>query len=377
MTIRAKSIYDELGVRRVINAAGSGTILGGSALSPSIQDAMEKANENFVLMEELLEKSGQAIADVLGAEAALVTSGCFAALVLGAAGIMTGKDPEKIRRLPDTTGMKNEFIFQKSPLYRYAHAPAVAGGKMVLVGDENGTTAEELEAAIGPQTAGILYLGGAEGRPGVLRLSEVLDIAHARGVAVMSDSAYEIYPLEKMRSRASSGAELVCFGAKYVGAPHSTGIICGKKEYVEAARLNNFIAHDVQDNQNLGRGYKVDRQEIIAVVTAVKEWFTINHEERLAEEEQKIQAIIRDMGGLPHVKAELVWERNALHMYLHITLDEQALGKTAEQIRDELLEGDPVLYLSATENTLRVAVFLLGEGEQEEVAEILRQAFSR
>ena len=230
---------------------------------------------------------------------------------------------------------------------------------------------------MGPQTVGILYLGGAEGRPGVLPLSQVIDIAHRHGVAVLVDSAYEIYPLEKMRGRASSGADLVCFGAKYLEAPNSTGFMCGKEEFVEAARLNNFIAHDVQGNNNLGRGYKLDRQEIIAVVTALREWFTINHDERLAEEERKIQSIIRDLKDLPHVKAEQVRDPNSPHIHLNITVDEKALGKTVEQVNDDLWQGDPILYLSASHGSLGLAVHLLNEGQEKEVAEILRRVLHR
>jgi len=161
-TTKTPEVYKELGVKRIINAVGSATLLGGSTLPGKVQAVMEEANECFVDMEELLEKSGKAVAELLGAEAALVTSGCFAALVLGAAAIMTGKDEEKIARLPDTTGMRNEFLIQKAMRYHYDRCVSVAGGKLVEVGDEHGATAEQLAAAIGPATAGILYLAHAE-----------------------------------------------------------------------------------------------------------------------------------------------------------------------------------------------------------------------
>src|SRR5262249_18266231 len=159
--------------KRTINAAGNMTILGGSMTSPEVLAAMAEANEAFVDMEELLDKSGAAIAEILGSEAALVTSGCFAALVLGTAAIMAGKDTARIARLPDTTGMKNEFLIQKPTRYHYDRAVSVAGAKLVEVGDQSRTTAEQLEASIGPNTAGILYPARWEGTAGALSIPEV------------------------------------------------------------------------------------------------------------------------------------------------------------------------------------------------------------
>ena len=156
-TTKTPEVYKELGVKRVINTVANLTLLGGSILSGKVQAAMEEANECFVDMEELLDKSGKAVGELLGAEAALVTSGCFAALVLGAAAIMTGKDKEKIARLPDTTGMKNEFLIQKGMRYHYDRCVSVSGGKLVEVGEEHGTMAEQLEAAIEPSTGGGRY----------------------------------------------------------------------------------------------------------------------------------------------------------------------------------------------------------------------------
>lgn len=74
-------LYNELGVTPVINAMGHVTLLGGSILSPHVQAAMDAANRMYVSMEELQEKAGRAIANMLGAEAASVTSGAYAALV--------------------------------------------------------------------------------------------------------------------------------------------------------------------------------------------------------------------------------------------------------------------------------------------------------
>ncbi len=150
-------IYASFGISRAINAMGHVTLLGGSLLSPAVQAAMEAANRAYAPLEEVLDKTGQTIAGMLGSESALVTSGCFAALVMGVASLITGDDGEKIARLPDTTGMKNEILLQKRQRYHYDRCISVPGGKLVEVGDEQGTTAAQLAAAIGPNTAGIFH----------------------------------------------------------------------------------------------------------------------------------------------------------------------------------------------------------------------------
>lgn len=376
-TTKTPEVYKELGVKRVINIVGSTTLLGGSILSSKVKAAMEEANECFVDMEELLDKSGKAVGELLGAEAALVTSGCFAALVLGAAAIMTGKDKEKVARLPDTTGMKNEFLIQKGMRYHYDRCVSVPGGKLVEVGEEHRTTAEQLEAAIGPATAGILYLAHAEGTDGILSLPEVVGIAGRKGVAVLLDAAAEVYPLERMHERASSGADLVCFGGKYFGSTHSTGVLCGRKEMVEAATLNNFIAYEAKDNRSLGRGYKVDRQEVIVTVVALQEWFTMNHEERFSVQERRIETIAEGLAGIPHANAQRMWERRGPWKQLRIDLDEAALGKTAASIGEALREGDPSIWIHVDGNQMYVGVHTLREGEDKVIAERLRQLLTQ
>ena len=375
-TTKTPEVYKELGVKRVINAMGSATPLGGSILSGKVQAAMEEANECFVDMEELLDKSGKAVGELLGAEAALVTSGCFAALVLGAAAIITGKDKEKVARLPDTTGIKNEFLIQKGMRYYYDRCVSVAGGKLVEVGEEHGTTAEQLEAAIGPATAGILYLASDEGTEGTLSLPKVVGIAGRKGVAVLLDAAAEIYPPERMREVARSGADLVCFGGKYFGSTHSTGFLCGRKEMVEAATLNNFIGYE-KDNRGLGRGYKVDRQEVIVAVVALKEWFTMNHEERFSVQERRIETIAEGLAGVPHVKAQSIRERRGPWKRLRIDFDEAALGKTVASIGEALREGDPSIWVGVDGNQMNVGVHTLREGEDKVITERLRQLLTQ
>lgn len=371
-------IYTELGVTPVINAMGHVTVLGGSILSPAVQAAMDAANSLYVSMDELQDKAGQAIAKMLGAEAAFVTSGAFAALVLGAAGIMTGGDPAKIAQLPDTCGMKNEFLFQKATRYRYDRCITTAGAKLIEVGDEQGTTPDQLAAAIGPQTAGIFFFARGERILGTLRLAQVVEIAQAAGLPVLVDAAGEVYPLERLRGLPQSGAGLVCYGAKYLSSANSTGILCGQAGLVSAARLNSFTGYESQNNRSIGRGYKVDRQEIVATAVALREWLETDHEERFQQQAARIETITRRLADLPHVTTRNLWpEEQGPWMRLHIAYPVERVGKNNQEIAAALKAGNPSIWVRPEGEGLTVEVHTLRPGEEQIVADALHQHLAR
>ncbi len=372
-------IYSDFGIKQVINAMGHVTLLGGSMLSPAVQAAMEAANQGFAPLEEVIDKTGSAIADMIGAESAMVTSGCFAALVQGIAAFITGNDREKIGRLPDTSGMQNEILIQKRQRYHYDRCITVPGGKMVEVGDEQGTTIAQLEAAIGPNTAGILHYARGEVVDGVLQLADVVAAAKRKGTRVIVDAASEIYPIERMHYVAQSGADLVCFGAKYLGAQNSAGILCGSKAYVGIAKSHSFIGYEAQRSRGMGRGYKLDRQEVIGVTVAVREWLQMDHEERIQQQVDRIAIITNALADLPNVQTEEVWnpEREAW-IQLRIAVD-GADDAQLDAICEQLRTGEPSIWLRPTFEGGQIAVMVntLQAGESEVVAQHLREVLSR
>ncbi len=374
-TTQSESIYREFGIKPVINAMGNVTLLGGSSYSPNVQAALDASNAVFAPMEEVLAKTGAAIAEMLNAESAYVTSGCYAALVLGIAAIMTGKDPERIAQLPDSTGMKNEFLFQKKTRYRYDRCITAAGGKMIEVGDEHGCTVAQMAAAVGPNTAGILYFAQGEKMPGTLSLADVVAVAKAHNLPLILDAAGEVYPLERLTGLPATGADLVCYGAKYMGSGHSTGILCGRRDLVESAHLNNFVGYEAYTNRSMGRGYKTDRQEIIATAVALREWLAMDHEERLQSQATRIQTIMDGLSDLPHVTARNVWdEESAAWMRLRVAFDGNALGKTASDVAAALKAEDPSVWVRVEGDDIVVVPHTLGEGETAIVRDQLRAA---
>jgi len=368
-------VYEKLGVRHVINANGNQTVLGGSTPPPQVQEAMDEASLHWVEMKELLEKTGEYISGVLGTEAAIVTSGCAAALTLSTAACIAGNDPDNIGRLPDTTGMKNEVLIQKKQRYRFDRCFTLAGGRLVEVGDESGCSSEQLAEAIGPKTAAIAYFLQPGSDSSVVSLEETVKVAHSLDVPVIADAASQIYPLEYFRNSAQ-GADLVCFGAKYFGAPHSSGIVCGKKDLVDAVVAQGFIAYQNEGRRAWGRPMKLDRQEIVGVAVALDLWFSMNHEDRILDYHRRMSDIQRGLAGVPNVSTKVVQNQRFYESSLLVVIDPKA-GKTAQQVADELDAGSPRVWVGVQgDDTIIINAHVFNEGDQRIIAERLRDALA-
>ena len=365
-------LYRDLGCKPVINAAGNQTILGGSRVSPSVQEAMIAANRHYVEMRELFVQTGETIAELVGSEAAFVTPGCGAALALSAAACMSVGDPAKMEQLPDTKGISNDFLFQARQHYHYERCLTIFGGSIVMVGDDKGTSRDQLEAAIGEATAAIHFFASGDEDPSILDLEDVVSIADKHNIPVIVDAAYQIYPLDRFKYYTQSGASLIGFGAKYFGACNSTGILAGKTDLVEAAFMHSFIGFETGDYETVGRPLKLDRQEIVAVTVALKEWLALDHEARISEHWIKADRIIEALSGIPNIEVERHVEDNSLSNGVMLTLREDALGKTAAGVVDALKEGDPGIWTRSTQSRIRIAVAHLIEDEVEIVIERLR-----
>ena len=185
---------------------------------------------------------------------------------------------------------------------------------------------------------------------------------------IIADAAAQIYPIDYLRRNAQS-ADLVCFGGKYMGAPHSTGFVCGKKDMIEAVTAHGFIGP-----RPFGRGMKVDRQEIVGPVTALEAWLDIDHEERLVRYGVRFSAIEQAVQGVSGLKeTKVVTTNNFYGVSLHLVLDTGKLDKTAADVLNELLEGTPRIRLAAEgDDTLTVNVHTLNEGEEHVIADRLR-----
>ena len=366
-------VYERLGVRRVINAWGVATELGGWGQSERVTSAMEEANRGTVEMQELLRKSGDFIADLLGVEAAFVTSGGAAAQALSVAACMAGTDPDRIAQLPDTTGMKNEVVIQKRNRYMFDRCYTLTGASLTDAGDDDGTTEDDLDAAIGPNTAAVAYYIQPPIDDAIVSLEDTVALARSRGVTALADACSQIYPLDYFR-RCAQSADLVTFGAKYMGAPHSAGFVCGKRDLIDAVSAQSFVTYHYDGGRAVGRAMKIDRHEIIGVVTAIEDWFTMDHEERILEYEARFAVIDDALGDVDGVSTRRIEVPHYVPYMMLVDVDESVVGKTAEQVRVELDNGSPRIWVGAEDGSLRVVVNCMSDEETAVVAERLREA---
>jgi len=350
-----KTIYETLGIKHVINARGNQTLLGGSLLPKKVQIDMEEASLHFVEMQELLNKSGDYIANILGTESAYVTSGCAAAITLSTAACMAGTNEKKIGKLPDTSSMKNEILIQKLQRYRFDRCFTLAGGKLVEFGNQSKTTKEDLENSIGNKTAAIAYVLNTDITGNMLSLNDTVEIGRKHKIPVITDAASQIYPLDYFKSSAQL-PDLACFGAKYFGAPHSSGIVAGKKHLVEAVKSQGFIAYHHDGGLAYGRAMKLDRQEIAGVVSALTAWFSINHEDRLLNYDKKIETIQSYLKGINGVKSEVLPVKRFYGSTLKIQIDPKIIGKTAKKIAEELDSGNPRIWVYAESDPKNLSI---------------------
>ena len=375
------SIYKELGATPVINATGSVTMLGGSTPAPEVKEAMERAEGAYIPLMELEEKAGAAIANMVNVPAAYITSGAGSALTLATAACMAGDDDAKIQQLPDTTGMKNEVLIQERQRYWYDRCLELAGAKLVMFGNAEGTTRKDLEDAIGPNTAAVHYYAVAqEPDRQALSLEDTIEIAHDKGVPVLVDAAGQIYPLDLFGSYVRMGADFQCTAAKYMSSPQSTGLAFGSEDMIRKLALQSFVSYEGRRIRGVGRPQKVDRQEMVGAVAAVRRWMTMNHEERLAETETKCRNMLNPLQGIPGVTIELL-DNIIGHQPYGVTLevDSSVTGISAHDVVDLLKAGDPPIWTRVREGDTGIVLhaFGLNEGEDKIVGQRIAALFGK
>jgi D-glucosaminate-6-phosphate ammonia-lyase len=374
------SVYAKLGVRPVIHGAGTTTRYGGSLMRPETIEAMRDAAQGLVNIDELNEAAGATIARLLGAEAALVTAGSTAGLVLQAAACMAGDDPGRIAQLPDATGMKNEFVIQRAHRFSYDQAFRVPGGVLVEIGLGRRTAPYELTGAIGPRTAGVVHLVSPfTSPPGVLSFEEVARIAHDRGVPVLVDAASMLPPRDNLFRYLREGADLVVFsGGKGIRGPQSTGILAGRRELVRAAALN------ASPNQAIGRAAKTSKEEIVGLLTAL-ELFLAEDEKAEMERYREVCAnIVGAVHDIPGLRA--VVEQDPVNRVLPnavIYFEPTWTGPTGHAVQLALAQGDPHIYVQQGPHQggyfdeIAVDPINLQPGDAEIVAARLREELTR
>lgn len=291
-------LYDELELPRVINACATVTRLGGSRMPPEVLAAMQDAAQDFVNIEELQRKLGEKIAAMTHNDAAYIATGAAAGIVLSIAACITRGDATATLALPHTDGMRNEVLLFKSHNIGYSFAVQQTGAKMLLLGDGERVTAQDLKDAINGKTAAFIWFQGTFCGRGDLPLPEVIEVCLARGVPVLVDAAAQLPPMENFWNFTQMGATAAIFsGGKDLRGPQSSGLVVGKRWLIEAIRpLGN-------PNAGIGRPMKVGKEEMAGLYAAVKRYLALDHVARRTRDESVVAEWSAAFNELPRVTA--------------------------------------------------------------------------
>jgi L-seryl-tRNA(Ser) seleniumtransferase len=385
------NIYTRLlGVRPHLGAHEHVSRVGGNRMSREVMAAMLEANDFFVDMNELNTAAGIRAAELLGAEAAAITAGAFSAMILGAAACLTGTDAAKVEQLPHPVFERRECLIQTCQKLDYDRAYRIAGATVVYA-----DTYALLEAKLREgRTAlvAILSAGDRQGRFGppqrrdrvtpvsadLVPHEAMIELAHRYGVPVLVDIGSDLPPWGNIERHLKAGADLLAIsGGKVVGGPQSTGLLAGRRDLIEAARLNAY------PNSQVGRGMKVGKEQIIGLIVALEKLLAGERRTEMVESWNAMaRRIVAHLQGIPGLTAEFAMNVSDYgDAYLtwaagDTGLDREAIWAAMQEGSPRIPpDGMPVATPGSDELRLTVRTRVLREGEELLVAERLREIF--
>lgn len=358
---RGPDYFKDLGVKPFINAAGTYTTLTASLMPAEVFDAMRYASTCYVHLPKLQDAVGARIASLVGAEAAMVTSGAAGALLVGTAACITGTDKDKIQRIPDLTGMKSEVVVQKRHRYAYDHSVRAAGIRMIEI-----ETADELARAINERTAMMHFYCDAEPR-GQISAADWVALGKKHGLPTFADAADVLPPVENLSRYLKLGFDLVCFsGGKAIRGPQSAGLLLGRKDLIEAARLNTSPHSDT-----IARGMKVNKEEMLGMMVALELYMKRDHAADRREWDRRADVIARAVKKVKSVETEIHVPPVANHVpHLRIRWDQSVVRMTPLEAKRQLAEGEPAIEACPATNSkeLVIGVWMMQPGDAEIIA---------
>ena len=330
-------MYRSIGVRPVINARGTFTIITGSQTLPEVKRAMDQASRSFVNMDELMDGVSKRLAELTGAEWGIVTAGCCAAITHFTASAIAGGNPERMQRLPNLAGLKNEAILPAYSHNVYDHAIRMLGVKLVVVHDK-----AELEAAFNERTA-LCYILAGPGDDGPLGTRVVAEAARRRNVPVLVDAAAEILTV-KPNVHLARGAHAVAYsGGKCIRGPQAAGLLLGEKSLLQGAWVNSAPHHA------FGRSVKVGKEEIMGMLAAVEMWVKRDHKAEWAQWEgwlDHIATSVKRVDGVTTKVNQPSADLSNRTPELQIQWDGAKLGITGQEVGKLLLDTEPRIVVA-------------------------------
>jgi L-seryl-tRNA(Ser) seleniumtransferase len=305
---------------------------------PEVRDAAEAAAHYFVNLFELQAAVGRRIAEIAGAEAALVTCGSSGAISAATAACIAGSDARNVYQLPDTTGMKNEVIILGGRS-GFDSCIRLIGAKLIVV-----HSVDALQAAITPQTAMIYTTQGTDEE-----LKRILTVTKPTGVPVMCDQASAIPPFSNFTRMAKTGVDLFCFsGGKGMRGPQSSGVLLGRKDLIEAAMYNSNPWEG-----SICRPMKVGKEEMMGCLAAVEYWAKADEVAINKNWQRQVERIATLVETVPGVQTKIVvppTQEEDSWPLLSIWWDEKKFGLTIDQCATQLREGTPRIEVPSSAN---------------------------
>ena len=359
--------YESLGIRPIINASATLTKLGGSIMPPEVVQAMHDAAQCFVDLPELQIQVGNRIAELTRNEACYVSSGAAAGLVLATAVCVTDCNLELINAFPQIEDLKNEVIILHRHRNGYDYAVQQVGIQVIEIGDESGATGDQLRDAITPKTAAIFWFQGAMTSDVDLPMPEMIAIADEYDIPVIVDGAAQVPPMENLWKFTDMGASMAIFsGGKDLRGPQSSGLVLGKRRYIEAMR------HHGSPNQAIGRPMKVGKEEMMGLLTAVELYLKLDHKAREHYCERTVSDWCETFSTIDGMKAERDFPNEAGQplAWCLVTIDAEKTGITRDEVVQELFDGTPAIAVATQgDNQLHLNPMTLNEGEEIIVAD--------
>jgi uncharacterized pyridoxal phosphate-dependent enzyme len=366
-----RDLFREFGVRTFINAAGTLTYMTGSLMHDEVLEAINYASKEFCLLDELQDKVGVKIAQMVHSEAAVVTSGAFSGMTLGLAGILTGTDQKKVEALPhlEGTGMKSEVICQKGHDIVYNHALTNTGCKMVMV-----ETVEDVEKAINEKTA-LMHFLHIQSDKGKIMHEEWVALGKKHNIPTSIDIAADVPPTENLWKFNDMGFSFVVVsGGKAMRGPQSAGLLMGKKDIIAAARM-----HMPPRGFNIGRGMKVNKEEILGMYVALEKFITQDYTKLWKSWEDGIAHVENTVKTINGIKTEVRVNPLGNHTpSLRISWDPALVKVTGKQVQEALRNGEPSIEVGGGgPSSIGVTVWMMKPGQEKIVAKRIKEELSK
>lgn len=366
------SIYEDLKIKEVINAAGTYTAVGATRMSDETLNAMRDAASCFVSIEDLQKKIHTEVARITKNEAAYICNSCSTALYLCAAACISKKYGRQFKYIDDECVRKSEFVGIFSQHIPYDHAIVQTGAKMKFIGYTNPTATlseEELEMSFNENTVGVYFAPrtpmGYIGKH-TLNLEDVIKVAHRNNLPVIVDAAAQLPPKANLWNFTQMGGDMVTFsGGKDLAGPQASGLLVGKKEYIDLVSKIGFPNYDA------GRLMKIGREEIVALYSAIKQYVENDEEARLNWCEEQVELLKQYLKASKCFTVERCWPNQAgqplPRAFVRIN---DGVSLSGDDLSERLMQYNPAVFcFSENQSGVFINPMCMKENDMKYIAE--------